>query len=155
MCKRSEIPDVGIQNKGILREIGCANVLTRSDMRANGTNIDESQLNHLAYSRIAMAMGMADVVSCQIVKRAVSKVYPDGDAAVAWLVLADRYEPKQAVDKQALFEEMQALTLDDVTKDPEVWIMELQQIQSKLGAMNEFVSDGLLMRHILGNLPGE
>jgi hypothetical protein len=95
--------------KAFLREIGCANVLTRSDMRADVTNVDERQLNHKEYSRIAMAMGMDDVVSSQIVKRAVSEVYPDGDAAVAWLALAERYEPKKAVDKQVLFEELQSI----------------------------------------------
>jgi hypothetical protein len=74
---------------------------------------------------------------------------------VAWLSLAERYAPKMAVDKQVLFEELQASKLDDVAKDPEVWIMELLQIQPKLGEMLEFVSDGLLMCHILGNLPVE
>jgi hypothetical protein len=138
-----------------LRELGCADVLTRKDMRAEVTDLDEQIRNHKAYSRIAMAMGMDDVVSSQIVKRAVSKVYPDGDAAVAWLALAERYAPKMAVDKQVLFEELQASKLDDVAKDPQVWIMELQQIQSKLGEMHEFVSDGLLMCYILGNLPVE
>ena len=45
------------------------------------------------------------------------------------------------------------MKLEDVNKDPEVWIMELQRIQSKLSEMGEKVSDGLLMCHILGNLP--
>jgi hypothetical protein len=57
---------------------------------------------------------------------------------VAWLALAERYKTKKAVDKQVIFEEFQGLMLDDISKDPEVWIMELQQIQSKVGEKNSF-----------------
>jgi hypothetical protein len=45
------------------------------------------------------------------------------------------------VDKQTLFEQLQTMKLDDSTKDPEIWIMELQQVQSKLSEMGEYVSE--------------
>ena len=136
-----------------LRELGCSAALYRKDMKADVTNDDAIKMNHQAYARIAMAMDMKDTVSIQLVKRSMTKAFPTGDAALAWKTLAERYEPKNAVDKQTLFEQLQGMKLEDVSKDPEVWIMELQRIQSKLSEMGEKVSDGLLMCHILGNLP--
>ncbi|KAG7343615.1 gag-polypeptide of LTR copia-type [Nitzschia inconspicua] len=50
---------------------------------------------------------------------------------------------------------MFTLKLDDVSKDPEKWILLLQEKQTKLQVMGETISDGLLMSHILGNLPKE
>jgi hypothetical protein len=139
--------------RAFLRELGCAAVLTRANMLADVKDDDERKKNDKAYSRIAMAMSMKDVVSSQIVKRSTSIVYPDGDAAVAWKALAERYEPKKAVDKQTLFESLFATRLKDNDTDPEVWIMELQRMQAQLLEMGERVSDGLIMCHILGNLP--
>ena len=72
---------------------------------------------------------------------------------MAWTTLAERYAPKKAVDKQTLFEGLQGLKLVDEDKDPEVWIMELQRLQARLSELGEHASDGLLMCHILGNLP--
>jgi hypothetical protein len=141
--------------RAYLREIGCAASLFRSNMLIDVNDENERKKNDKAYSRLAMAMKMDDVVGSQIVKRSVSTVYPDGDAAVAWRALANRYEPKKAVDKQTLFAEMFATKLEDISMDPEIWIMELQRKQSKLFEMGERVSDGLLMCHILGNLPSE
>jgi hypothetical protein len=135
--------------RAFLRELGCAAVLTRANMLADVKDDDERKKNDKAYSRIAMAMRMKDVVSSQIVKRSTSIVYPDGDAVVAWKALAERYEPKKAVDKQTLFGSLFATRLKDNDTDPEVWIMELQRMQAQLLEMGERVSDGL----ILGNLP--
>jgi gag-polypeptide of LTR copia-type len=70
----------------------------------------------------------------------------------AWKTLTERYEPKSAVDKQTLFEQLKGMKLEDVSKDPEIWIIELQRILSKLSEMGKKVSDGLLMCHILDNL---
>jgi hypothetical protein len=125
--------------RAFLRELGCADGLVRAYMKAAVTDDDTRMMNHKANSRIAMAMGMDDMVSSQMVKRAVSKVYPEGDAALALMTLAERYEPKKAVDKQALFEAIQVSKVDDVPKDPEVWIIELQRIQSKLSEMKKYV----------------
>jgi hypothetical protein len=125
--------------RAFLRELGCAAVLTRANMLADVKDDDERKKNDKAYSRIAMAMSMKDVVSSQIVKRSTSIVYPDGDAAVAWKALAERYEPKKAVDKQTLFESLFATRLKDNDTDPEVWIMELQRMQAqRLEMGNEF-----------------
>jgi gag-polypeptide of LTR copia-type/Zinc knuckle len=140
--------------RAFLRELGCADALDRSDLSAAVTDTNERKKNDMAYSRIAMAMGMEDIVSSNLIKRATSSVYPDGDATLAWNALSDRYAPKKAVDRQTLVTELFATTLDE-GKDPEVWIIELQRMQSKLAEMGESVSDGLLMAHILGHLPAE
>jgi hypothetical protein len=140
--------------RAFLREIGCADSLDRPDMNSSVSDPDERKRNDRAYSRIALAMNMDDIVSSNLVRRSISATYPDGDAAMAWNALADRYAPKKAVDRQTLVTELFATKLDK-QKDPEIWIVELQRMQSKLQEMGENISDGLLMAHILGNLPPE
>jgi hypothetical protein len=90
-----------------------------------------------------------------VIKRSVSTVYPEGDATLAWLALADRYEPKNAVDQQTLMTELFTSTLENGSKDPEVWIVELQRMQTKVNAMGATVSDNMVKGHILSRLPPE
>jgi hypothetical protein len=73
---------------------------------------------------------------------------------MAWNALADRYAPKKTVDRQTLVTELIATKLDN-EKDPELWIIELQRMLSKLHELGENISDGLLMAHFLGSLPKE
>jgi hypothetical protein len=68
---------------------------------------------------------------------------------LAWQALADRYELKNAVDQQTLMTELFAYTLENDSKDPEVWIVELQRMQTKLNAMGATVSDNMAIGHIL------
>jgi hypothetical protein len=86
---REAYPTWEFKIRAFLRELGCAEALFRSDMQAKVTDDDTIKLNHRAYSRLAMAMDMDDLVSSQIVKRSISKVYPEGDAALAWKALKE------------------------------------------------------------------
>jgi gag-polypeptide of LTR copia-type len=104
---------------------------------------------------LKLALACDDAVSHQSVKKSHDTDFPQGSAKLAWKALANQWEPKKEVNKQTLTIELFALKLDDVSKDPEKWILELQEKQAKLKEMNENVSDGLLMSHILGNLPKE
>jgi hypothetical protein len=83
-----------------------------------------------------------DVMSTELVKRSLSSVYPAGDAALAWQALRERYEPRNAVDQQTLLTELCALRLD-MSKGPEVWIVELLRMQSQLNGMGATVSDNM------------
>jgi hypothetical protein len=121
--------------KSFLREPGCADALARVDMRAEVTDEKVKCRNNMANARIAMAMTMEDVVSSELVKTLVSSVYPDGDAALAWKALADRYGPRNAVDQQTMLTELFASKLDDGSKNPELWIIELQRMQTKLSGI--------------------
>ncbi|KAG7337993.1 gag-polypeptide of LTR copia-type [Nitzschia inconspicua] len=114
---------------------------------------DEKKMNRKAYRKLALSCD--DAVSHQLIKKSISVDFPQGSAKKTWEVLADRWEPKKEVNKQTLTNELFTLKLDDVSKDPEKWIMLLQEKQTKLQVMGETISDGLLMSHILGNLPKE
>jgi hypothetical protein len=41
------------------------------------------------------------------------------------------------------------------SKDPEVWIVELKRMQTKLNAMGATVSDNMVIGHILSRLPAQ
>jgi hypothetical protein len=109
--------------------------------------------NDTAFARIAMAV--EEVVSGELVKRSKSDVYPDGDAAKAWKALQDRYDPRNAVDQQILLTELFGSKLDDRTKGPELWIVDLQRMQTNLNDMGATISDNMLIAHILNELPSE
>ncbi|KAG7344883.1 gag-polypeptide of LTR copia-type [Nitzschia inconspicua] len=110
-------------------------------------------MNRKAYLKLALPCD--DAVSHQLIKKSTSVDFPQGSAKKAWKALADIWEPKKEVNKQTLTNELFSLKLDDVSKDPEKWILLLQEKQTKLQVMGETISDGLLMSHILGNLPKE
>jgi hypothetical protein len=65
----------------------------------------------------------------------VTCVHPEGDATLAWQAFADRYEPKNVVGQQTLMTELFASTLENGSNDPEVWIVELKRMQTKLNVM--------------------
>jgi hypothetical protein len=108
------------QMRAFLRELGCAEALSRTDLEAEVSDRLIQKKNDTAYARIAIAIMSEDSVSAELIKRSVSSVYPEGDAALAWQALADRYEPKNAVDQQTLMTELFASTLENGSKDPEV-----------------------------------
>jgi hypothetical protein len=62
---------------------------------------------------------------------------------------------KKKIDKQTVLTKLFAMKLEDVNMDPETWIINLQELQAKMKEMNERVSDGILIAHILANLPKE
>ena len=104
---------------------------------------DERKMNRKVFLKLALACD--DRVSHQLIKRSTSTDFPQGDAKKAWQALKDRWEPKKEVNKEMLTSELFALKLDDVSKDPEKWILDLQDKQEKLKDLAEIVSDGLLM----------
>jgi hypothetical protein len=143
------------QMRAFLRELGCTEALSRADLEAEVSDRLMRKKNDTAYARIAIAIMSDDSVSAELIKRSVSQVYPEGDAALVWQALVDRYEPKNAVDQQTLMTELFASTLENGSKDPEVWIVELQSMQTKLNAMGATVSDNMVIGHILSRLPTE
>jgi hypothetical protein len=144
-----------IQMRAFLRELGCAEALRRTDLEAEVGDRLIRKKNDTAYARIAIPIMSDDSVNAELIKRSVSSVYPEGDAALAWQALADRFEPKNAVDQQTLMTELFASTLENGSKDHEVWILELQRMQTKLNAMGATESDNMVIGHILSRLASE
>jgi hypothetical protein len=114
---------------------------------------DTKKMNRKAYMKLALACD--DAISHQLVKKSHSKDYPHGDASAAWSALQSRWAPKKEINKQTVIAQLFSSKLEDVSMDPETWIIELQELQVKMSEMKERVSDGILIGHILGNLPKE
>ena len=75
-----------------------------------------------------LQLSCADEVSFGAVDEAVTNMLPDGDAAKAWANLVARYEPKTTASKVQLKHEFSLCILDNVSKDPEEWISDLERI---------------------------
>jgi hypothetical protein len=58
--------------KAFLRELGCADSLDRPDINRSVADFDERKKNDMAYSRIALAMSMEDIVSSNLVRRSIT-----------------------------------------------------------------------------------
>jgi hypothetical protein len=98
---------------------------------------------------------MEDPHHSELVRRSVSIVYPEGDAALAWQALANRYEPRNGIGQQTLITELFASTSENGSKDPGIWVFELQRMQYELNAMGATLSVTMLMGRILSKFPLE
>jgi len=63
-------------------------------------------------------------VAFNIVRGAKTSDLPDGDAALAWKRLCDKYEPRSAPSRLALKNEFNSKVLRNVSSDPDVWLTE-------------------------------
>ena len=66
-----------------------------------------------------------------------------------------RFESKTSASKVKLMGQLHASKLTKKSKDPEVWISELELLRSRLAEMGTTVDDDFLILHILNNLPNE
>jgi hypothetical protein len=81
--------------------------------------------------------------------RSVNSVCPEGGAELTWQALADRHEPKNAVDQQTLMTEFVCFYAGEWSKDPMVLTLELQRMQTRLKTMGATVSVNMVIGHIL------
>ena len=91
----------------------------------------------------------------QIVENSRSDVFPEGDACLAWSSLVSRFEPKTKFNLIKLKKELMESKLEDLNKDPEEWIMELEIICRKIKNLGQVVNEEDLMLMIFQNLPPE
>jgi choline dehydrogenase-like flavoprotein len=141
--------------RAFLKELGYSEAVSRTDIEAAVLDDDSTKKNDIAYARIAMAMMMEDPHHSELVRRSVSLVYPEGDAALAWEALSNRYEPRNGKGQQTLMTELFASTSENGLKDPGIWVFELQRKQYELNAMGAILSDTVLMGRILSKFPQE
>ena len=109
-------------------------------------------LNNLAHAKL--------LVSCEsdlcfgIIENSKSEKFPDGDAALAWLNLTEKLEPKTKMNIIKLKKEFMEYKLNSFSKDPNEWLMNLENLKWKLKGMGQNVSNEDMMVHI-HNLPKE
>jgi len=91
-------------------------------------------------------------VAFHIVTGSVSTDLPDGDAALAWERLKNKYAPRITPRKLELRREFQVCKLKNSEHDPEAWITHLEGLRMKLKDVGSTMTDEDLMVHILNNL---
>jgi len=87
-----------------------------------------------------------------IVTKAVSIDLTDGDVALAWKRLKDKFTPKLTPKKLELQRAFQVSHLKNSDQDPEVWITYLEGLRMKLKDLGSMMSDKDVIVHILNNL---
>jgi gag-polypeptide of LTR copia-type len=110
-------------------------------------------LNDLAHAKL--------LVSCEsdlcfgIIENSKSEKFPDGDAALAWLNLSEKFEPKTKMNIIKLKKEFIECKLNSFNKDLIEWLMNLENLKWKQKGIGHEVSNEDMMVHILHNLPKE
>ena len=89
-----------------------------------------------------------------IIKSCKTKDHPDGNAATAWEKLKNKYEPVSAPTLVKLEKQFRELSLKK-GQDPEIWIMELEDLRVRLETMQSSISENQFMIHILNNLTSD
>ena len=98
---------------------------------------------------------MNEGISFGLVDESTSAVCLDGDAGKAWKKLKNRYKSQTSASKVKIMGQLHASRLTKKTKDPEVWITELEILRSRLKEMGTAVDDKFPILYILNNLPSE
>ena len=126
----------------------------------NTTNPSPSQeearkQNKLAYNELILAC--TDKIAFGIVKNAKTENLKKGDAKLAWERLKTRYEPNTGTELLALNKEYMSMELDNLKKDPEDFITDLDELRTRMAddPFNEVITDKSFMLHILNSLPIE
>jgi gag-polypeptide of LTR copia-type/Zinc knuckle len=129
-------------------------ILGSEESKKDEPNYQELKtLNDLAHAEL--------LVSCEsdlcfaIIENSKSERFPDGDAALAWLNLTEKFEPKTKMNIIKLKKEFMECKLTSFNKDPDKWLINLENLKWKLKGMGHEVSDKDMMVHIFHNLPKE
>jgi gag-polypeptide of LTR copia-type len=112
-----------------------------------------SEKNDSAYAELLMSC-QADAIF-GIVDNARSKMYPDGDAKIAWFDLCGKFEPNTKTALVATKLEFSKSKLASAGTDPDEWIKELETLRRRLEVMDAKMDDVDMVVHIINNLPAE
>ena len=102
-----------------------------------------------------MNLACVDAVGFNIVDTSVLRTYSKGDAKLAMDNLRDKFKPEDGLTKVELKKEYNSSTLKSLDEDPDKWITELIQIQSKISKIGHKIDDEGLMPEVICNLPQE
>ena len=98
----------------------------------NGVKVENKEkkeaMNDNAYADLMLAM------SCEVafgyVDEAVSKEFPEGDAAEAWRNLMKKFQPSTTGSRVYYTNKFNNSILKSENKDPDEWITELEKIRA-------------------------
>ena len=118
------------------------------------------KLNEMAYADLVLAINTetdAGKVAFKLVKNSKNSDYPEGNCNMAWSRLTAKYAPRTAPSLLKLKREFNNSSLENVRKDPDVWILKLESLQNEMeeiGILGKLLDDDFMI-HVLNNLPKE
>jgi hypothetical protein len=115
------------------------------------------ELNEIAYTDLILSINVktsSGKVAFNLIKGCKSKDYPDGNAAIAWERLKNKYELISDPSLVKLEKQFRELSLKK-GQDPEIWITQLEDLRVRLEAMGSSISENQFMIHILNNLTSD
>jgi hypothetical protein len=115
------------------------------------------ELIEVAYTELILLIGIkasSGKVAFNIIKGCKTKDYPDGNGAIAWERLKNKYEPVSAPSMVKLEKQFRELSLKK-GQDPEIWITELEDLCVKLENIGSCFTENQFMIHILNNLTSD
>ena len=104
---------------------------------------------------MALILACKDKVSFNLIKTSKSIEFESGDAHLGWTRLVEKYQPSDGQTMIELKEEFTNNKLESEEDDPDEWVTELENIQSRPGDFNYAITDQDVCLHILMNLPSE
>ena len=107
---------------------GYKKILTGTLVLLSTSSDDDKQLGVNAYNNLLLAIN--ESISFGLVDESISSAYPDGDAGKAWKKLMNQYESQTSASKVKIMGQLHASRLTKRSKDPEVWISELEVLRS-------------------------
>jgi hypothetical protein len=112
--------------------------------------------NEIPYTELILSIDVkaSDKVKFNMIRKCKTKNYPDGNDAIAWQRLKNKYEPIYASSMVKLERQFRKLSLKK-GQDPEVWITELEDLCFKLENISSCISENQFMIHILNNLTSD
>ena len=132
---------------------GHKKVLTNVLVLTSTSTADEKQLGVNAYNDLLLAIN--ENISFGLMDELKSLVCPDGDVAKTWEKLMKRFESKTSASKVKIMVQLHASKLTKKTKGPEMWILELEILRSRLDEMGTTVDNEFPILHIQNNLQSE
>ena len=154
------------------RKLGFKDILTGKEKVPNDTEaqglsttrtadkpkLDSRAANEKAYEDLLLSIDGKTTkgkIAFRIVKGAKSTDFKDGNARQAWERLCKKYDSKSVTKRLMLRRKFEEMKLKSASKDPDLFITELEEIQSQLAETKSFLTDEQLLEHVLNNLPKE
>jgi gag-polypeptide of LTR copia-type len=116
-----------------------------------------ADLNEIAITELILSVDVSHSngkIAFGIVKSCKSKEFEDGNAALAWEKLKNKYDPISApslVKAEKMFRESSL----GKNEDPEIWINNLEDLCIKLETMGSVMTDDLFIVQVLNSLTSD
>jgi len=111
------------------------------------------KLNIRAYADLLQCCTQ-DIVSFGIVDAAKDKELSNGNAALSWKRLSEKFAGRNNVEKMKLIKQLNESHMGK-TEDPDKWIRNLERLRQRIAECGKTIDDNELVMHILYHLPTE